>query len=537
MLDVLIKNAEIADGTGAPSYIGNIGIRDGRIVLDASLSAENAARVIDAAGKLVCPGFIDAHSHGDLIVGTEDARLFKTTQGVTTECMGQCGLSMVPVTPENLKASQNMLTMGARSFPDDMKNWTHYDKFLDYVKTQKLTCNGKMYIGHSNLRIAVMGMADRPATEKELDHMKGLLREAMEEGCAGFSTGLIYTPSCYAAPEEIIELAKVIAPFDGIYASHMRNEGQFIETSVEETINVGRQAGVRVDLSHHKMVGQRYWGRWKNTLAQVHKANDEGTFVFLDQYPYERCMTTLNVTMPPHYFSDGFAAMAERLKDKAFREKVKREMCDPATPYDNYFLHCGKTPEESFAGIFVYLAAKTPEAEGHTLLEYAKMVKKDPFEAFFDLCVANNCETGGVYAAMSDEDVCEIIKDPYCIVGSDGLTRAWDEKGHPRASGTFPHAITHFVKEKHLFTKEEMIRKMTGLSADLLKIEGRGCIRDGFSADLLVLDYENFRDTATYTDPNSLTEGIEHVFVNGVEVYHGKEFTGAYPGKLLPHNA
>ena len=533
MLDVLIKNGEIVDGSGSPSYTGSVGIKDGKLVMGADTDSQTATRVVDAAGKLVCPGFIDAHSHGDLIIGSEDAHLFKTTQGVTTECMGQCGLSMVPVTPENLKASQNILTMGTRSFPEDMRNWTHYDRFLDYVKTQNLTCNGKMYIGHSNLRIAVMGMADRPANDKELDHMKGLLREAMEEGCAGFSTGLIYTPSCYAAEEEIIELAKVIAPFDGIYASHMRNEGEYIEDAVAETINVGRKAGVRVDLSHHKMLGHRYWGKWRNTLAQVHKANDEGTLVFLDQYPYERCMTTLNVCMPPHYFSDGFAAMAERLKDKAFRAQVKREMCDPATPYDNFFLHCGETPEDCFAGIFVYLASKTPEAEGHTLAEYAELVNKDPFEAFFDLCVENGCETGGVYAAMSDEDVCEIIKDPYCIVGSDGLTRAWNEKGHPRASGTFPHAITHFVKEKHLFSKEEMIRKMTGASADFLKIDDRGYLRDGYAADLLVLDYANLRDTATYTDPNRQTEGIEHVFVNGVEVYHGKEFTGKYSGRLL----
>ena len=531
MLDILIKNGTLIDGCGAPARTGNIGFKDGKIVMDPADSAE-AARTIDAAGKIVCPGFIDAHSHGDLILGTEDAHLFKTTMGVTTECMGQCGLSMVPAVPENLTASQNMLKMGTTRFPDDMKNWGSWNRYLEYADRQDMTCNGKLYIGHSNLRIAVMGMADRPATDRELDTMKGILREAMENGCAGFSTGLIYTPSCYAEEKEIIELAKVIEPFDGIYASHMRNEGEFIEKSVAETINVGRQAGVRVDISHHKMVGRAYWGKQKNTLAQVHQANDEGIRVFLDQYPYERCMTTLNVCMPPWHFSEGFASMAGKLKDRAFREQVKREMQDPATPYDNYFLNSG-----GFEGIFVYLAAKTPDAEGRTLAEYAEYIGKDPFEAFFDLCVANNCETGGVYAAMSDEDVCEIIRDPYCIVGSDGLTRAWNEKGHPRASGTFPHVITHFVQEKKILTMEEAIRKMTGLSADLLLIKDRGYLKDGFAADVLILDPTTFRDTATYMNPNSKSEGIDAVYVSGELVYQGKEFTGKYPGRLLRHNS
>ena len=533
-MDTLLINGYVIDGTGKASARADVGIENGKLTVFPEGASEeikkNAETVIDAAGKFICPGFIDAHSHGDLIIGSESAHLFKTTQGVTTECMGQCGLSMVPAVPENLASSQNILTMGTTFFPEDMKNWKSYDRFLDYVKTQKLTANGKMYIGHSNLRIAVMGMANRPSTAHELDIMKGILREAMEEGCAGFSTGLIYTPSCYALPEEIIELAKVTAPFDGIYASHMRNEGKEIVEAVKETIDVGRKAGVRVDLSHHKMVGRSYWGKYKDTLRLVHEANDEGICVFLDQYPYERCMTTLNVCMPPWHFAEGFSSMTGKLRDPAFRRQVKAEMTDPQTPYDNYFLHCG-----GFDGIFVYLAAKTPEAEGRTISEYAALLGKDPFEAFFDLCVLNNCETGGVYAAMSDDDVCAIIKDPYCIVGSDGLTRSWDEKGHPRASGTFPHAITHFVKEKKLFTKEEMIRKMTGLSADLLNIKDRGYIRNGYAADVLVIDYENLKDTATYTNPNSITEGIEHVFVNGQEVYGAKTFTGKYPGRILHH--
>ena len=530
MLDVLIKNGVIVDGTGNPGYKGDVGIKNGKIVL--ANVGDQAEKVIDASGKIVCPGFIDAHSHGDLIIGTEDAHLFKTTQGVTTEIVGQCSLSMAPVAPEHLTDIQNMLSMGTTFFPEDMKNWTSYARWLEYADAVPKTANAKMYIGHSSLRIAVMGMDNRPATQKELDTMKGILREAMESGAAGFSTGLIYTPCCYAKEDEIIELAKVIAPFDGIYASHMRNEADMIVDAVKETINVGRQAGVRVDISHHKMLGKPNWGKQKETLRLIHEARDEGIRVICDQYPYTRNMTTLNACMPPWYFEHGFASMTGKLKDPEFRRKIRAEMEDPKTPYDNYYLNAG-----GWDGVYVYLAAKTPEAEGRFITEYAESIGKDPWEAFFDMCVANNCETGGVYSAMCDEDVCEIFKDPYCVVGSDGLTRTWKEKGHPRASGTFPHVITYFVKERKIATLEEAVHKMTGLTAEFLLVKNKGLIKEGYDADLVVFDYENLKDTATYSNSNSLTEGIDYVIVGGEIVYHDKAFTGATPGRMIRHNA
>lgn len=529
MYDVLIKNGTIIDGTGEPSYKGNIAIKDG--ILHLKPDSTEAKEVIDAEGLIVSPGFIDSHSHGDLILGSKDSSLFKTTQGVTTEYTGQCGLSAAPVSEANLKDVKNMLAMGTTFFPDDMNNWGTFARFLEYADQQKMTTNAKMYIGHSTLRISVMGMENRPATAKELDTMKGVLREAMESGAAGFSTGLIYTPSVYATEEEIIELAKVIRPFDGIYASHMRNESNKIVEAVKETINVGRQAGVRVDISHHKMLGRANWGTQKETLKLIHDANDEGIRVFHDQYPYTANMTTLNATMPPWHLSDGFAAMTEKLRNKEFRNQVKAEMENPQTDYDNYYLNAG-----GWSGVFVSSSSKTPEAEGRFITEYAEIVGKDPWEAFFDICVENNCETGGVYSSMSEEDVFEIIQDPYCIVGSDGLTRSWKEKGHPRASGTFPHAINYFVKENKVLTLEEMIRKMTGLSAEYLVLKNKGLIKEGYDADLVIFDYENLRDTATYSKPNSITEGINYVIVGGQTVYQDQEFTGKTPGKFIRHS-
>ena len=260
------------------------------------------------------------------------------------------------------------------------------------------------------------------------------------------------------------------------------------------------------------------------------EARQEGIQVIHDQYPYTCNMTTLNACMPPWYFENGFRSMTEKLKDPEFRKKLRAEMEDASTPYDNYYLNAG-----GFGGVYVYSASKTPQAEGKFITEYAREIGKDEWEAFFDLCMENNCETGGVFSSMCEEDVCEIIRDPYCIVGSDGLTRSWKEKGHPRASGTFPHAITFFVKEKGILTLEQVIHKMTGLTAECLSVKNKGRIRDGYDADLLIFDYERLKDTATYSNPNSITEGIDYVFVNGELVWHDGQFTGLTPGRMLCH--
>ena len=528
MLDLLIKNARIIDGTGAPAYVGAVGVKGGKLVM--ANGSEDATQVIDAAGRCLVPGFIDSHSHTDLMIGSNDSHIFKTNQGITTEVVGQCGLSVAPIDPKSLSDVQERLTSGTTFFHDDMVNWTTFESYLEYADTLPKTTNIKSYVGHSSLRIAAMGLENRPATAEELDKMKGMLREAMQAGAAGFSTGLIYTPSCYATDEEIVELAKVAAEYDGIYASHMRDESNLVVESVKETINVGRLSGVRVCISHHKMLGKQNWGRQKETLSLINEANAEGVSVICDQYPYTRNMTSLNACMPPWHFSEGHAAVTERLKDKSFRAKMRAEIEDPNTPYDNYFLNAG-----GFGGIYVYTAENTPNAEGMFISEYAEKYGIDPWDALFDICADSNYSAGAVYSSMCDEDVCEIIQSPYCIVGTDGFTRTLTEKGHPRTTATFPRAINYFVKEKKILTLEEMIRKMTGLSADYLRIPNKGVIKDGYDADLVLFDYNSLQDTATYDNSNSLTEGIDYVIVRGEIVYHNKTLTGRYPGKMLRH--
>lgn len=521
MLDILIQNATVIDGSGAAAYTGTVGIKDGKLVMEPGDAP--AAKVIDAAGRVVCPGFIDAHSHGDRILGTKDARLFKTTQGITTELCGNCGNSEAPVDLEK----SNQFSLGQFS-AEQVRKWTDFSAFLDDVQDLSLTVNARFYVGHNNLRRMVVGDENRPATAAELDRMCGILRESMEAGAAGLSTGLIYVPGCYADTHEVVELAKVIAPFGGIYTSHIRNEAEKVSEAVDEVIEIGRRAGVRVDISHHKMLGKPNWGNQKITLEQIYRANEEGIQTTCDQYPYTRNMTSLSACMPNAHLSGGRGVLTEKLRDPAFRARVRREMEDPAIPYDNYYLNAG-----GWEGVYITKALKTPEAAGHFVSEFAERLGKDPWETYFDLMVENGCDGSAVFCSMCEEDVCQIIQSPYCVVGTDGFSLYWSEKGHPRASSTFPHAINLFVKQKKILTLEQMIHKMTGLTAQRLLVRNKGLLKTGYDADVLIFDYDRLRDTATFDDPHRKCEGMDYVIVNGQVVYHNMAFTGVHSGRII----
>lgn len=529
MLDMLIKNGTVIDGTGKPSFPGSVGVVDGKIVM--AKGDEEAKKVIDATGKLITPGFIDAHSHGDLILGRDFARLAKTSQGVTTEMTGQCGLSMAPINPKTMKLIQGMLMIGAPDFPDDeMVKWTDYKTYMDYCKSVNKTCNVKFLVGHSTLRVAVMGFDNRESTDEELEQMKALLKDAMENGAAGLSTGLIYTPSCYASTHEVIELAKVIAPYGGIYCSHMRDESCNILQAVEEVLTIGREAKVAVCISHHKVMGKKNWDLQAKTLELIDNAVKEGISVTCDQYPYTWNQTALNVIVPPWYFDHGVEAMAKLLEDPAMRAKIKDEIDDPSGKYDNFFQNAG-----GWEGVMVTTSPACPEVEGKTIAEYARELGKDPYDTFFDILVVNKGDSSAVFNTMKDQNLFDVILNPNAIVGSDGLTRALNEKSHPRAYATMPRAINYFYRENNVMTLEQIINKMTGLTAERLHFTTKGVIADGYDADLLVIDWDNFYDRATYVNSCELTDGIDYVIVNGEVVWHDKQFTGAFPGKVVPH--
>ncbi|MBM6829191.1 D-aminoacylase [Anaerotignum lactatifermentans] len=528
MLDILIQNGTLIDGTGKKAFQADIGITDGKITFHTEQAS--ARQVINAHGKIVCPGFIDFHSHGDMVLGQDFAKLCKVSQGITTEIAGQCGSSMFPVRPEKLELYKTLLSVGTATYPDDMPNWITFQRYLEYAKQLPLAANIKFLVGHGSLRLAVMGYACRKPTVEELETMKHLLRECMEHGALGMSSGLIYTPSAYAETDELAELAKVVAEYDGLYATHMRNESYDVVNSVKEAIEIGRRSGVRVSISHHKVCGKQNWGLSRETLALVDKAIQDGIRITLDQYPYTASMTHLNACIPPWYFTEGIPAMAEKLKDPEVRKKLEQEINDPTTPFDNYVRNCG-----GYEGIFISSCPVTHEAEGKFLSDYAAETGVTPFQALCNLLAANGGVGTAIYHCMSEEDLDRIISYPHTVVGTDGICRAMEEKAHPRAFGTFVRAICHFQKERNLMSLEEIIRKMTSLPASRAMLENKGALAEGYDADLVIFDYDTLEDTPNYTHSNQVCQGIESVIVNGTIVYEHGALTGAHGGKILLH--
>ena len=525
-MDILIKNVKIIDGTGKRAYFGDVGISKGKIrLLDLS---EKAELVIDGKGKYLTPGFIDAHSHGDMTVGTnlEYGDLCKINQGVTTQVMGQCGDTQAPYGP---KRNAAILPEGmGEDFLEKQKTWTKFSKYLDFVDSLPKVTNHKFLIGHNAIRISVMGYEDRAPTAEELEKMKALVRDAMENGACGLSSGLGYVPGTYSDIDEITELVKELKPYGGIYTTHIRNESKHLLSSLEEAIEVGRRTGVAVHISHIKARGIRNWGKHTAALELIENAHKEGLDVTCDQYPYNSTMTFLAPCIPNWYFTDGMEKVIELLKEPSQREKIRKEMEDPDTDYENLLLNAG-----DWSRIRICNSPNVPQAEGMTMSDYAKSVNKDPFEAYFDMMIENKGLGTAVYHSISDDDILDIIKKPYVMVGSDGIVLASKEKCHPRGWGTSVRAICHFCKEKKVLSLEEAVYKMTAFPAKRYSLKGKGMISEGYDADLVLLDYENLEDRATYSSPFELAKGIEMVFVNGKLSYKDGALTGEKAGSLI----
>ncbi len=530
MLDLLFQNVAIVDGSGTPAYVGDVGVKDGKITLRTENRA--ARETVNGTGLTLCPGFIDAHSHGDLSLGTEHAITCKVSQGVTTEIGGQCGYSAFPADPRFPKERREALAV----FPDYLAmphdTFTSLENFAAYASSLALPHNMATLIGHNTLRVSVMGVDDRDPDESEMALMKERLRLAMEQGAMGFSSGLIYIPGAYCKTEELVELCRVIKPYGGVYTTHMRNESRYVAESVKEAIFVAEEAGVPLVISHHKACGRDFWGKSKETLRLVEEAAARGVKILLDQYPYEANMTSLNVCIPPWHFSDGNARLMEKLAAPEWRKIIAEEMQDPDGGYDNFYRNGG-----GFGGVFIASAPKTPEAEGMTVAEYAAKVGKEPMDAYFDLLLANDGNGNGIYFSMDLQEVESIYLHPHTVVGSDGLCFGLKESSHPRAWGSFIRPLREFAEEKGLLTFEEAVAKQTSRPADFWGLSDRGRIAEGYVADLVLLDRKALYDRADYRHSNEKADGIEAVYVSGICIYRDKALTGAAPGKLILREA
>ena len=510
MYDVIIKNARIVDGTGAPWFLGSVAIREGRIAA-VGAAVEDAKLSIDAKGMVVSPGFIDAHSHSDDPLLKNPLAESKVRQGVTTEVIGQCGASAAP------------RTLAMRS--DDTEGFQSFAEYVQLLTTRGVSLNVVPLVGHGNIRAMVMGYDNRPATEQELEDMCAMAEKCMQEGAAGFSTGLIYPPGSYASHAEIVAMAKSVAKYGGIYATHMRDEGAGLLASVRESIDVAREASIPVQISHHKVCGEESWGLVKESLKIIDEARAEGLDITLDQYPYIATATGLKVIIPQWAHSGGHAAMRERLLDPQEGPKIRAEIIKTEKRWDWILVASCKHE-------------KNKQYEGKNALEIAEMVGKEPVDACLELLLDEDFSVGMVRFAMCEEDVEHVLIHPAVMVGSDAGAKATygslsEGKPHPRSYGTFARILEKYVRQRGVLSLEEAVRKMTSLPATRFGLWDRGILRPGFKADVVVFDPDKVTETTTFTHPHSYPLGIPYVFVNGELVINQGEHTEKKPGEVL----
>ncbi len=524
MSRICIKNAEVYDGSGAPAFTGDVSCVDGKLRLG---SVEAPDEVIDAAGLCLAPGFIDAHSHGDSCVGNRNNSLSRVSQGITTQLTGNCGSSVFVLDGEMYRAARAELTPSPGL--DGPEHFTGFGPYLAYARSLPQVENTAFLVGHGNLRRVAMGFDDRKPTAKELEHMKALLAEAMENGALGMSSGLIYIPGAYSGIEEMAELCRVVARYDGIYATHMRNEADGVLDSIRESIEVARRSGCRLNISHLKVCGKPNHGAAGQMLKLIHDARAEGLRVSADQYPYEASSTSLASCIPPKYFTRGTEGLMQTLRDAGGRRQIRSEIeGNTVEGFENLVLGCG-----GFDGIVVSAAEKTPWAVGKSVAAAAREQGADVWETFFDLLVQNNGSVQAIYFDIGEPDLMHILSDPTLMVGTDGVSASADRLCHPRAFGTFTRALGRYGRDKKLLPAETMIHKMTGLPAATFGFSQKGLIRDGMDADLVLFNAETVCDRADFVHSQLLSDGIEAVFIGGEVVYRGGALTGKTPGRVL----
>ncbi|MGE0363565.1 MAG: amidohydrolase family protein [Vicinamibacterales bacterium] len=532
-LDLLVTNARIVDGTGGPARDGAVAIAGGHVVevLDAAgaaAAAPRAARVIDAKGRVVAPGFIDMHSHSDMPLVTDGNAQSKIRQGVTTEVIGESG-SIAP-----------------QAAPTTNQPWTDFAGYFAVLEKQGIAVNLLSYVGLGTVRELVVGSADRAPTAEELTKMQGIVSAAMRQGAAGVSTGLIYPPNAYATLDELVALATPAAAVGGRYASHLRHDGKRLREGIEEAVAIGERAKLPVHVFHVKVTGQQNFGRMKEVVEIVEAARARGVRVTADVYPYVASSTSLTATLPQWVMDGGADALVKRLSDRATRARIKRDMEDPNATWDNRYQSAGTWANVQLASIGrqrgVATTAENPNAryEGMRVADAAKAAGKDPFEFVFDLLRDTRGSVGCVYFIMSEDDVKLAMRQPWVAIGSDGSALAVEgplRSGvpHPRNFGTFPRVLGKYVREEQVVTLEEAIRKMTSLPAATLNLPDRGAIAPGKWADLVIFDPATVADTATFEQPFQYPVGIDTVIVNGQVVLDNGTHTSAKPGKVLRH--
>lgn len=523
--DLLIKNGEIIDGTGEKGFIGDVAVDNGKVIKIADHVSDEAKEVINADGHVVCPGFIDPHAHNDGWIMYDSSNIYKLSQGVTTEINGNCGEGLCPVSD---KFYDVIYEYYRPYYPtEDFRLFTSGRFFYDKIASLPLGTNIGFHCAHGTLRMSTMGFSQDKANASQLREMKAKLRECLEAGAMGMSTGLVYSPGCFADTDEIVELCNVVAEYGGVYASHIRSEGYKLVEAVEEAIEIARRANVRTVISHLKCLGRNYWGLSGQITSMIEEARAEGVEIYADQYPYTRSCTVLHWPIPIEYTAGGFINMCEKLQDPAERQKIKDMFDNKFGPWDNLMENF--TP----ASIHVSKADMTPDVVGKTIQEYADSIGKDPYDVLFDTIVANKADAIASFDCMCEEDIETIMKKEYCMVGSDGIDVSPEENTHPRLTGTFPRVLGRYVRGRNIISLELAIKKMTSLPAEVFGLDGKGILREGYDADVCIFDKSRIIDKSTYENFNIRPEGIDRVVVGGKIALKDGEYTGAASGSFV----
>jgi len=523
MTDILIRNGRIVDGTGAPWFYGDVAVSGDTIQAVGNFSGTDAERIIDAENQVVCPGFIDPHTHSDFALFNDPPPDYKLRQGITTEVIGNCGISLAPL--DDITRADLEKYVGFVQAAEGW-DWHGFDAYLDAVDQKAASRTNIMaLVGHGTLRIAVMGFRPGEPTRGEMDRMKALLAAGMEAGALGMSSGLVYPPGSFSKTPELIELSKVLVPYGGIYFTHIRGELDTLIEAVEEAIEIGRESGVPVQIAHHKAMGSHMWGRTRETLERIDRAREEGVDVTADVYPYTASSGPLHAMLPPWAAEGGIKAILERMADTSVRKRIQKDM-EEGLPGWSMFKGIGW-------GRIVIARSMDRSLQGRTIEEIAVERGQDAFQCAFDILLADNGSTGIIKHAASEDDLERVLRHPAVMVGSDSSVVTGHP--HPRNYGTFPRILSRYVREKGVLGLEEAVRKMTSISAARCGISDRGILRPGMKADIAVFDPRTVSDRSSFSDPHQYPTGISFVLVNGQTALENGETTRKTAGRLLRH--
>jgi N-acyl-D-amino-acid deacylase len=527
--DIIIKNGTVYDGAGKRPRRVDVGIQGDRIAAIGNLSRATAPTIVDASGLAVAPGFINMLSWSTDSLIADGRSQGEVRQGVTTQIMGE-GWSMGPL---NARLKKQVVAE-----QDDIKfdiEWTTLAEYLRYLEKRGVSQNVASFVGATTIRQYVLGEADVQPTPAQLQEMRELVRQAMEEGALGVGSSLIYAPAFYARTEELIELCKVAARYKGKYISHLRSEGNEWVKAVEELIRISREAGLPAEIYHIKAAGQSNWNKVDRVIALINAARRSGLKITADMYMYTAGSTGLNASLPPWTMDGGYEALFKRLEDPATRQKIAAEVRVPSDKWENLYLAAGSPDRVLLVG---FKSEKLKPLTGKTLAEVAKMRGKDPVETIMDLILEDRSRVGTVYFLMAEENLKKELRQPWVSLGSDGASMAPEgvflkSSTHPRAYGNFARLLGKYVREEKVISLSEAVRRLTSLPATNLGLDRRGFLRKGMFADVVIFDPQTIADRATFENPHQYSVGMKHVFVNGVHVIKDGEHTGAKPGRAL----